>query len=94
MPRILQHINQFPMTPKEKAIELRDKYIFTSFIIDEDYDSIKLKLMLHAKRSALIAVDEIIKQWEYMDSILINCWSPNKIGLNYWKQVKQEIEKL
>ena len=76
------------MTPKEKAIELRDKYIFTTFIIDEDYENIKLKLMLHAKECALIAVDELIDQ----------CWSYREIdlgmSLEYWQEVKQEIEKL
>jgi hypothetical protein len=76
------------MTPKEKAIELRDKYIFTTFIIDEDYENIKLKLMLHAKECALIAADELINQ----------CWSYREIdlgiALEYWMEVKQEIEKL
>ena len=76
------------MTPKEKAIELRDKYIFTTFIIDEDYENIKLKLMLHAKQCALIAVDEIIGaiDWHEFET-------PNK-ELTYWQEVKQEIEKL
>ena len=76
------------MTPKEKAKELTNKYIFTSFIIDEDYENIKLKLMLHAKECALIAVNELIDQ----------CWSYREIdlgiALEYWQEVKQEIEKL
>jgi hypothetical protein len=69
------------MTPQEKAIELRDKYIFTSFIIDEDYDSIKSKLMLHAKRSALIAVGECLHTC--VESMVY-----------YWEEVKQQIEQL
>jgi len=76
------------MTSKEKAIELRDKYIFTSFIIDEDYENIKLKLMLNAKECALIAVQELIEQ----------CYSYREIdlgmSLDYWEEVRKEIEKL
>ena len=69
------------MTAKEKAQELFDKY---SKGKDEhgwhlcEFDSC-------AKLCALIAVDEIIKL-------------PNAIGINdlieYWEEVKQEIEKL
>jgi hypothetical protein len=73
------------MTPKEKAKELTNKYIFTSFIIDEDYENIKLKLMLHAKHSALIAVDEVIQEINYFNYGSFE---------SYWQEVKQEIEKL
>jgi hypothetical protein len=74
------------MTPKEKAIQLRDKYIFISFDTDEDYKSFKLKLLIHAKQCALIAVDEILK---------CSIWKYNAIlHTKYWKEVKQEIEKL
>jgi hypothetical protein len=73
------------MTPKEKAIELIDK--FNQFTIKQ--------LMYHkngktkeyygdAKQCALIAVDEILN----------NIIDDDKQILNYWQQVKQEIEKL
>jgi hypothetical protein len=78
------------MTPKEKAEELvsrykreilRGKYRIDGFVIEE-----------LAEECALIAVDEIIKldvfdcndEWSYED-----CDTRE-----YWKQVKQEIEKL
>lgn len=37
-----------------------------------------------AKQCALIAVDEILSL----------CWNGNESALNYWEEVKQEIEKL
>jgi hypothetical protein len=56
--------------------------LIDSFVRD-GYDLVMSEDM--AKRCALIAVDEIIKL-------------PNAIGINdlieYWEQVKQEIEKL
>ncbi len=70
------------MTPKEKAQELVDKF---------NYES-KHYLMLDAKQCALIAVDEIIKEC---------CKSSEKKDakyqderINYWQQVKHEINNL
>jgi hypothetical protein len=66
------------MTPKEKAKELVDK--FTNL-----YEGINLGLAKKhwAKQSALIAVDEIIKELE-------RCFIHNE----YWQEVKKEIELL
>lgn len=69
------------MTPKEKAIELVDKM---KYPIDGVY------IISHiANELALIAVDEIIR--ELTEEI-----SPSVHGFRhqYWKEVKQEIEKL
>ena len=71
------------MTPKEKAIELFDKY--DSFLYKE-YDN------LEAKKCALIAVYEILNL-----DFNINCDATEKCVnpvMNYWQEVKQEIEKL
>lgn len=66
------------MTPKEKAIELVNKYKeFTEDNYAESY--------CNAKQCALIAVDEVIDNIE--DDFLEN-------DLKYWQEVKQEIEKL
>jgi hypothetical protein len=75
------------MTPKEKAIELVDKYcVYTS---GWNYDEL-------AKQSALIAVDELINSrpiipspipCEDIDACIIQ-------ARDYWQEVKQEIEKL
>ena len=73
------------MTPKEKAKELFDKYAMylrSNLMYDEEaYED--------AKVCALISVDEIIKE-------LIEEISPIVHGFRhkYWKEVKQEIEKL
>jgi hypothetical protein len=68
------------MTPAEKAKELVDKYwIYLRANLLYD-DEVKED----AKHCALIAVD-----------LLLNlCWGGNKVGVKYWNEVKQEIEKL
>ena len=72
------------MTPKEKAIELVEKFIPPSLDRGVEYwvsENI-------AKHCALIAVDEIIEALcDYYDY-------PNMYIIDWWKQVKQEIEKL
>lgn len=69
------------MAPKEKAQELCNKFLRT------------YKVNLHppfntatqeAKQCALIAVDEIIEAGKYVD----------EFADFYWREVKQEIEKL
>lgn len=74
------------MTPKEKAKELIHRFTYGC-------DSSRW-ITNNAKKSALIAVDEIIKtlpQSEYLEdrSEMIE----NR-ELIYWQQVKQEIENL
>ena len=74
------------MTPKEKAEELVSKYemctrpIFTllHYEIEKAYN----------KQCALIAVDEIIEAIDSHD------FETRNKKLNYWLEVKQEIEKL
>jgi len=73
------------MTPKEKAIELVKKY---SFVEIANYTSIH-----EVKECALIAVNEMISNMPYGFYSGIR---PNYKGtdLEYWQEVKQEIEKL
>ena len=63
------------MTPKEKAQELFDKYSF--YTSGWNYDEL-------AKQCALIAVNEILKQY----------WSHDTKRRDWWKEVKKEIEKI
>ena len=65
------------MTPKEKAKELIDSMLG----FKDDYHQYL------ARKCALIAVEEILKQ---------NVSTPTDYGASwtYWMQVKQEIEKL
>lgn len=65
------------MTPKEKALELIDKY--SALGIGHPTS------LLLPKQCALIAVDEIL------DYLKDNGFSTQ---IEYWKEVKQEIEQL
>lgn len=73
------------MNAKEKAKELVDKMLNEQSNTEEIYD---------AKQCALIAVDEIILQWEYIDNYLSDLGGELNPNLKYWYEVKQEIEKL
>ena len=79
------------MTPKEKAEELIQKTaISTSW--GTNYtggDDIPIYKNQYAKQCALIAVDEILS---YLKISLDVQTSLNAV--NYWQEVKQEIEKL
>ncbi len=68
------------MTPQEKAIELVKK--FTDLENGEMYIG-------KAKQCTLIAVDEIISQWEYIDAYLSDLGGELNINLKYWYKVKQ-----
>ena len=74
------------MTPKEKAKELVDKYIPLSLRLYSDYEWVEE--IDSAKQCALIAVDEIL------DIIRYHGTDIGKHSLMFWKDVKQEIEKL
>jgi hypothetical protein len=68
------------MTPKEKAKELLYKY----------YNLIDLELnYLESKQCALIAVDEILKAVDNPDETYLM-----KHSVNYWTEVKKEIDAL
>jgi hypothetical protein len=77
------------MTPKEKAEGLFNKYYLkTESGMDKDFGWVCISLNKGmAKSCALIAVDEIIKDRENLSEYY---W----IDLDYWQQVKHEIEIL
>ena len=71
------------MTPKDKALELYNKYEqlgrdFTRGVSMKEF----------AKRCALIAVEEI------KEAIFWHPFESPNFELEYWQEVKQEIEKL
>jgi len=86
------------MSPKEKATELVDKY-YQIFEDDEDEHYIGTSKRI-SKLSALIAVDEILKNQEnvvWKINKLLSAFSIDKkleLSKKYWQEVKQEIEKL
>lgn len=71
------------MTPKEKAEELYWKYAEILYLLHD----VRLLKNSYAKQSALIAVDEIIKE-------ILNPIEFNLTRLMFWKDVKKEIEAL
>ena len=68
------------MNPKEKAFSLFCKYYRDSDLLVEDLSRIQ------AKECSLIAVDEIM---DYLNKVMI----PNPF-VQYWNEVKKEIENL
>jgi hypothetical protein len=77
------------MTPKEKAEELVHKFKKYSYYPKTNNDMLFVnELNNNAKQCALIAADEIL---DLIDTI----YDYDREELDpYWKQVKQEIEKL
>lgn len=77
------------MTPQEKAKELVDSF-YQLFPLEIDVTIEKGDLSWEydgwkqSKQCALIAVDEILSQFN---------WKPSN-GSSYWEEVKQEIELL
>ena len=76
------------MTPKEKAIELLNK-INNMPITIKEWNKASDYAKTNLKRKALIVVDEVLNaiDWYYYEGSA-------QTEHNYWKEVKQEIEKL
>jgi hypothetical protein len=76
------------MTPKDKAKELVETFKKQVSMTIKDY-SLVCKVLDNdmAKQCALIAVDELIREENIYNNGSFH-------QSNYWKQVKQEIEKL
>lgn len=76
------------MTPKEKAEELAGKY----WDLNYGWDGVTKDAW--ASEGALIAVDEILNDYSYIQNV--RNANSNQIHSQrvYWQEVKQEIEKL
>jgi hypothetical protein len=71
------------MTPKEKSINLVDSYRI--ILMNEDTEcGNEILCTVISKQCALIAVNVVLNL----------CWGNNQVGINHWKEVKNEIEKL
>jgi hypothetical protein len=80
------------MTPKEKAIELLEKINNELNWIEIDY---QIDLYRDVKQCALIAVDEIIESNPYKLSLEGKFLTEHiTYDINFWKEVKKEIEKI
>ena len=79
------------MTPKQKAEKLTDSFLTASFGVMEEYIPVPY---LFAKQCALISVEETIRTLnedirdvDVRGNIFLDL-------IDYWREVKQEIEKL
>ncbi len=85
------------MTPKEKAIELRNKFrLPNGTYFNDDGDEINhYKIYKNeAKECALILADEMINyviKWDKENEMEFN---EDGGHVEYWNEVKQEIQKL
>ena len=79
------------MTPKEKAEELVNKFKIGD-VVTEKLQVVNINI--YSKLSALIAVDEIIEFMEVDDFDSDTCYWANHSKMQYWQEVKQEIENL
>ena len=73
------------MTPKEKAKELFGKH----YIVCQEYTE-EIQCSIQAKQCALIAVNEIINSNPHSNPMNTYGFST----MQYWYELKQEIEKL
>ena len=76
------------MTPKDKAIELVEKFEPYVEYQGDDCFTEREKMLINAKRCALIAVDEIL----HSHSHVFNGIKPSVY--EFYNDVKNEIEKL
>ena len=77
------------MTPKEKAEQLIDKCSERRKLLTETKGWIIHVDSSKAKGHALVAVDELIKI-----HYLLTTTHDTSPSINYWKDVKQELEKI
>jgi hypothetical protein len=78
------------MTPKEKAKELFGKYATYVVMWKGDINTTHQ----NCKQCALIAVDEILKEYAHAENHIEDIMGKISIYIKYWQEVKQEIEKL
>ena len=77
------------MTPKEKALDITDRYKPHVTTWDCYWDTHRNEeyILIDAKKCALICVDELIESWN--TDLYTDCGASR-----YWQEVKQEIEIL
>jgi hypothetical protein len=75
-------------TPKQKAVELINKFTIRTKFLDEFKGWIEHIDSSHAKQFALVAVDEILNILNFSLDFKMNK------SIKYWLDVKDEIENL
>ena len=77
------------MTAKEKAVELVDLFKIGDVVVEKGGTNQIVNINAYAKLFALRAVDEILKAVDNPDETYLMQHS-----VNYWTEVKAEIERL
>jgi hypothetical protein len=75
-------------SPKEKAVELINKFTIRTKFLDEFKGWIEHIDISNAKQFALVAVDEILNIINFSLDFKMNK------SIKYWLEVKEEIENL
>ena len=80
------------MTPQEKANELYSKY---DDLLNKDFGN-PIVFDNQIKQCALIAVDELINMCKLYNNhnVVIDTKIYTELTIEYWQEVKQEIENL
>jgi 3-methyladenine DNA glycosylase AlkD len=80
------------ISSRDKAKELVNKFIEHT----QEWDELDgyVNDIYKAKQCAFIAVEEIIQQWEVIDTYIADFGGKLNQSLKYWQEVKQEIENL
>jgi hypothetical protein len=79
-------------SPRQEAVELRNKFIPHTRNWDSEHGWTDDEI--EAADCAIIAVKEIIQQWEIVDAYLANGQGQLNPNLKYWLEVEIELEKL
>lgn len=87
------------MTPKEKAIELRQEFVFRieDFIQPNTWDeveSLNTKIYNAAKECAELAVEEIINSSPLEPAHPYDYVIAEREAMEFWQEVKNEINKI
>ena len=73
---------------------LKAKHLLAKMTTNTDDDILLMYKNPYAKQCALIAVDEIVEFMRMDDEYSETLYNANSKWVGYWKEVKQEIEKL
>ena len=81
------------MTPKEKAASIFNQHYMLLFEADSDISE-EVLISILAKKSAMLAVKEVVEQWEVIDTYISDGRGELNQNLKYWYEVREELNKL
>ena len=84
------------MNPREKANNLVNRYYYmlpNNGELNSGINSCESRYN-EAIECAFVAVDEVIEQWEYIDTYLANGMGELNPNLKHWYEIKQWIQKI